>query len=316
MDARDKVAGTALLSLVFTVLSLSGKLALGFSIGSVSMVSQGLFSGFALLSVATALCPFVTRRSSSKGGLLCGRRKREDVIGIAAALVILTATAFVVVHAMRHTLSPDLVGDVRWGIAVMLVSAMVHGALYCVLSSVGSDADSAALLGAARQHRMDTFTSAGVCFSLFAIGAGQVPGPEVDLRWIDTAAAVVMAVIVIEGALDLILKSGCDLLGSGLLCDEAERIQDVVAEFYPHVRGFQHMRSRRSGNFRFIDLHLKADPQLSAEDCESLSTRIADAVRRRFLRTVVTVLVEPCEVNSRIRCHSESLVPEESLGAD
>lgn len=310
LTPREK-ATVAALSLAASVLTISMKLAAAGIIGSVSIAAQAIYSVVTFfVASGTALC-LATSRETSDGEYPFGSRKVGNILTVIEACTVLAASVWIIVHAMKHTLSPDSLGNIQWGIATMLVSAVTSAMVHLVLLRIGREEDSVGLLATAAHNRTDIFSSLGVALTLAVAWAGQDAVAGIDLRWVDTVAAIVIAVLNIEAALDLALVSGRDLLGSGSARDEETRIRQLVACHRPEVRGVQHVRARRAGHFRFVDFRVIADPHMAGEDFRTLRKRVSQSVRDHFRRTRVEVHVARCERTCRGDCAKMCALPEE-----
>jgi divalent metal cation (Fe/Co/Zn/Cd) transporter len=198
----------------------------------------------------------------------------------------------------------------------MLVSAVTSAMVHLVLLRIGREEDSVCLLAAAAHNRIDIFSSLGVALALAVVWVGQDAVAGIELRWIDTVAAIVVAVLNIEVVLDLILAPGKGLWGSATRRDEEEHICDLVAGHRPEIRGVQHVRARSAGHFRFVDFRVIADPRLTGEDCQTLRKKVSQNVRAHFRRTRVEVRVEPCKRGCESECANTcALLEEHGLNA-
>ncbi len=302
---RREKATAAVLSSASSALIVSVKIAVAVTTGSVAVASQSVYSVVTLVSAMITTLSLVSSRSTPEGAYRPAGMKISDVVAVVEAIIILIASAWIIIHAMRHALSSEYLGDLHWGVAAMLVSVVANAMAYLVLTRIGKEEDCGRLLATAGHSRVDMCGSAGVAIALGAIWAGRAAIPSVDLRWVDSVAAIVIAVLNIEAALDLILKSGGNLFGAKLPSEDERRIRDVIASYCPQVRGLRHMRTRRAGLFRFIDFHVMANPHLTAEDFQALRKKLFDSVKTHFCRTSVTVHVEPCAADCEGVCLGE-----------
>ncbi|MGE5238276.1 MAG: cation diffusion facilitator family transporter [Chloroflexota bacterium] len=312
---RGEKATAAVLSSASSALIVSVKIAVAVVTGSVAVASQSVYSVVTLVSAMITTLSLVSSRSEREGDLRPGGVKIRDIVAVVEAIIILVASAWIIVHAVRHALSSDSLGDLHWGVAAMIVSVVANAMAYLVLTRIGKEEDSVGLLATAGHSRVDMYGSAGVAIALAAIWAGRGTVPDVDLRWVDSVAAIVIAVLNIEAALDLILKSGGNLRGARFRSEDEKRIRYVIALHCPQVRGLRHMRTRRAGPFRFIDFHVMANPHLTAEDFQALRKKLFDSVKTHFLRSSVTVHVEPCAADCEGVCLSECFFTEGGMSA-
>jgi ferrous-iron efflux pump FieF len=85
--------------------------------------------------------------------------------------------------------------------------------------------------------------------------------------------------------------------GRGLLdvrLPETERwIRRYLDQQGAPVRGYHHLRTRKSGSTRFVEFHLWVDPQMNVENSHRLGDQIVDGIRAEYPNSRVVVHVEP-----------------------
>ena len=111
--------------------------------------------------------------------------------------------------------------------------------------------------------RTDVFTSVGVMASLALIWAGHRFFPDPNIHWLDPAAALGVAVLIMHAAYRLTVRSARDLMDVQLPPEEEIWIRDLIRAQRPVIHGFHKLRTRKAGNFRFIEFHIKVDPEMS-----------------------------------------------------
>ena len=60
--------------------------------------------------------------------------------------------------------------------------------------------------------------------------------------------------------------------------DEEKWIQNVIAGRQPEVHGYHQLRTRKAGNFRFIEFHIKVDPQMTVEASHGITRELKYAI--------------------------------------
>ncbi len=302
MNAQRQKERVALLSVTSNSILVVMKLVIGLMIGSVSIISEAIHSGvdwlaavIALFSVKTSSLPADTRHPFGHG-------KIENISGTVEALLIFVAAGWIIFEAVKKILNPEPIEDIGWGVGVMLVSAAANLIVSERLFKVGRQTDSVALQADAWHLRTDVYTSAGVTASLAMIWAGSRVFPGLDLHWLDPAAAVGVALLIIKAAYDLTIQSARDLLDVNLPKDEMEWIRGRILERKPLIHGFHRLRTRKSGHFRFVEFHLQVDPQMSVLNSHNITEELSGLIERQYPHTSVTIHVEPCEGNCVDHC--------------
>src|SRR5512136_176164 len=119
-------ASVARLSVISNAALVLLKLAVGLSIGSVSVISEAIHSGVDLLAAIIAL--FAVRISGKPADLHhpFGHGKVENISGTVEALLIFLAAGWIIYEATKKLMNPQPLEEASWGVAVMLVSATAN----------------------------------------------------------------------------------------------------------------------------------------------------------------------------------------------
>jgi cation diffusion facilitator family transporter len=184
----------------------------------------------------------------------------------------------------------------------MLMSCLVNLAVSQRLFTVGKETDSVALEADAWHLRTDVYTSAGVMGSLALIGVGELLFPDYPLSWLDPVAAMAVALLIIKAAYELTVKSGRDLLDAGLPSEEEVQVDEIIRHHQSDIHGFHDLRTRKAGGFRFVEFHMKVNPQMTVEESHHITDAITAPIEAKFPRTRVTIHAEPCDGNCVGKC--------------
>jgi divalent metal cation (Fe/Co/Zn/Cd) transporter len=93
-----------------------------------------------------------------------------------------------------------------------------------------------------------------------------------------------------------------ELLEVSLPQDEQEAIA-IIVNGTPGVRAFHNLRTRRNGNLRVIDLHVKVDGELSVNRSHEITRQIEQRLSETLGEVMTNIHVEPyhghnnCEKN-------------------
>jgi cation diffusion facilitator family transporter len=305
----------ALLSVVSNSALVLFKLVVGFLIGSISVISEAIHSAVDFLA---ALIAFVAVRKSGKPADAdhpFGHGKVENISGTVEAALIFLAAGWIIFEAVKKLRYPEPLDEPGWGVLVMLLSAVVNTVVSHLLFKVGRETDSLALQADALHLRTDVYTSAGVMVGLALIWLGERVFPGTHFHWLDPAAAICVAFLIIKAAYDLTIKSARDLLDESLPPEELDLIRSHIREFAPEVRGFHRLRTRKSGSERFVEFHMLVDADMSVERSHHISDRIMDAIKEHYPDSTVTVHIEPCNGDCLPACVEECLLDDDGRQA-
>ncbi len=292
--ANKRKTSVALLSVASNSLLVLFKLMVGMMIGSVSVISEAIHSSVDLLAALIAM--FAVRKSGKPADEdhPFGHGKFENISGAVEALLIFLAAAWIIFEAAKKLRNPEPLEEASWGAGVMLISVAANIFVSKRLFKVGKETDSIALQADAWHLRTDVYTSLGVMGGLAIIWLGGVFMPGRDLRWVDPAAAIMVALLIVKAAYHLTIESARDLLDVSLPPDEERGIRKHITAFAPTVRGFHRLRTRKSGSYRFVEFHARVDASMSIDESHRIADMMTCAIKQHYPGTTVTIHIEPC----------------------
>jgi len=295
-DAKRNMrkSNAALLSVISNACLVVLKLVVGAMIGSVSVISEAIHSGVDLLAAVIAF--FAVRKSSKPADEdhPFGHGKVENISGTIEALLIFLAAVWIIFEAVKKLQSPEPLDDAWLGVVVMLISVMANIFVSKNLFLVGKETDSIALMADAWHLRTDIYTSLGVFSGLAVIFAGGIVLPGADLRWVDPAVAIGVALLIIRAAYHLTVESARDLVDVGLPPEEVDDIRRHIRAFAPTIRGFHRLRTRKAGPSRFVEFHIRVDASMSVDESHRITDMITCSIKQHYPGTTVTIHIEPC----------------------
>jgi len=286
------------------------KVIVGVLIGSVSIISEAIHSGMDLLAAMIAMFSVKTSSVPADDRHPFGHGKIENISGFVEALLIFIAAFWIVFEALKKLNSSQIIEYAGWGVVVMFFSSGVNYIVSRKLFQVGKEADSIALQADAWHLRTDVYTSAGVMAGLSIIWIGHEFFPASDIRWIDPVAALFVAVLILHTAYNLTVRSIRDLLDVKLPPEEEDCIRNIISH-QSAINGFHHLRTRRAGNVRFVEFHIKVDPQMSVLDSHNITTGLEQKIKQKFPESAINIHIEPCDGECEDICAAGCLLPEE-----
>ena len=286
IDEKVKVARLSIASnLILTV----GKLAVGFSMQSISVISEALHSGLDLIA---ALITFYSVKKSSKPADHShpyGHGKYENLASIIEALLIVLAAAIIVKQAIPKLSGQTEIYSLDLGLGVMGISALVNFIVSSKLMSVAKATDSPALSADAWHLRTDVYTSLGVFTGILAI---KLTGITI----IDPLVAIAVAGLILKAAWDLIKESMGSMLDASLPEEEEEIIHQVLERYSDKYLEYHRLRTRKSGPQRHIDLHMVVPKCSVIIKSHLLCDQIEEELKAMLPHMEeVLIHIEPCE---------------------
>ena len=285
---KEKTARLSVLSNTCLVLM---KFVVGFSIGSVSIISEAIHSAMDLIAAVIAF--FSVRKSAEPPDAAhsFGHGKFEDISGLIEALLIFIAAILIIREALIKLLgepsehfTPDLL---IYGIAVMGISALVNWYVSHRLMKVAKQTESIALESDAWHLRTDVYTSLGVFCGLILI---RLTGITI----FDPLFALGVAVVIMKAAYDLTVRSFADLIDHSLPDKDEKRIEDIICDHAGDYAGFHDLRTRRSGPEIFIEFHLVVPGDVTVYRSHDLADHLESDLKIEYPRANITIHIEPC----------------------
>lgn len=302
MTGQHSKERVALLSVVSNTTLVVFKLVVGLLIGSVSIISEAIHSAVDLLAACIALFSVKVSSHPADERHPFGHGKIENISGTVEALLIFVAAVWIVVESIDKLMHPKPLETVGWGVLVMGLSAGVNLLVSRRLFKVGEATDSMALKADAWHLRTDVYTSAGVMLGLAAIMLGRRFWPAANLHWIDPVAAIGVAILITKAAYDLTRQAAKDLLDVSLPVEENDWIVGQIVAFRPRILGYHRLRTRKAGQFRFVEFHLLVEAEMSVQDSHALADELVGQIKAKFADATVTIHIEPCVGNCETYC--------------
>lgn len=292
---QDRKIKAARLSVISNTALVVLKLIVGLIIGSVSIISEAVHSGVDLVAAGIALFSVRTSSIPADEEHPFGHGKVENISGTIEALLIFVASIWIIYEAIEKLIHPQPIEFVGWGIAVMLISTVTNILVSEKLFKVAKETDSVALHADAMHLRADVFTSVGVTGGLALIWFGHLFFPKLNIQWLDPVAALGVAILIIHAAYKLTVQAARDLMDVQLPKDEEEWIRDLIRANQSVIHGFHKLRTRKSGHDRFIEFHIKMDPEMSVGDSHRITDELSSGIKEHLPNSSVIIHTEPCD---------------------
>lgn len=278
---------TARLSVISNTLLVLVKLFVGITSGAVSIISEAAHSTMDLIA---ALVAYIAVKKSSKPPdeqHAYGHGKIENLSAAFEAVLIVLAALWIVYESVDKITKPHAPEYLEYGLLVMALSVVVN---YCVsnrLYYVARLTGSHALEADALHLKADIWTSVGVFIGLAIM-------KFTGAYWLDPVIAIAVAVIVFKAGFNMTMKSIYELTDVSLPLEEEEAIRTIVHS-HPAVIAFHQLRTRRSGSFRLIDMHLVLMKDMHLDKAHAVCDEIESLIKKEFHPCDVIIHLEPCD---------------------
>jgi cation diffusion facilitator family transporter len=150
---------------------------------------------------------------------------------------------------------------------------------------------SIALEGDARHLITDVWTSAGV-----VVGIGLVA--FTGWQWLDPAVAIGVALNILREGAALMWKSSQGLMDEALEPEVMAQIEETLEAFKHHTIRFDHISSRRSGQRRFVDLHMHMPASWTLGRAAAVRASVEQALMSAVPGLRATIQLLPSDVEA------------------
>jgi cation diffusion facilitator family transporter len=241
---------------------------------SVGLLSDAMESFVNLASAIFALVMVTIAQRPADDDHPYGHHKAEYFSSGFEGILIIAAALGIVWAASHRIFSPRPIQSVGWGLALSVVSSALNGLLAWVMFGASRAHRSIALEADARHLVTDVWTSAGV-----VVGIGAVAWT--GWLWLDPLVAIGVALNILKEGFSLLWRSSQGLMDEALEPEIQQRIHQTLARFdQPDLR-FDHVITRRSGQRRFVDLHLHMPSSMTLGKAGPARQHTVAAGRRR-----------------------------------
>ncbi len=285
MDIKQKASIFA--AAMALVLALS-KFAAGLFSGSMAVVSSGLDS---LLDVFMSAMNFFAIRKASEPAddeHRYGHGKAEDLAGALQSLVIVISGSVIIFRAVQVFILRNVISYSFFDILVMCLSLAFSFVISTVLKRIGNRTDSNALRADALHYTSDLYSNTGV---IIAIVLTYYTG----ITAFDLIFAVIIGLVIIFSAVKIFRASLAGIMDARLSDDIERDIREIINGMPFPSAGFHKLRTRHSGNRKYIDFHLLACRKLHIDEAHTLSHQIEGQIKKRISHADIIVHIEPCE---------------------
>lgn len=286
MFTENRKLRVAALSIASNTTLIILKIIAGILSGSISIISEAIHSGMDLVA---AIIAFLSVRMSSKPADQkhpYGHGKIENVSGVIEGLLIFVAAFLIILEAVKKIINPVEVSDTTVAIIVMLFSGAVNTFVSRKLYKTAKEEDSIALEADALHLKTDVYTSLGVGVGLLLI---KITG----FTALDPIVAIIVALFIIKEAWELCKSAFGPLLDTKLSDDDEARIRATMEKYSDKILDYHQLRTRKSGNTKYIDFHLTVSEELTVKESHQLSDEMERELEAALKNTSISIHFEP-----------------------
>lgn len=259
--------------------------------GSVGLLSDAMESIVNLASAAFALLMVRIAHLPADESHPYGHHKAEYFSSGFEGLLIIVAALGIIWAAVQRLLHPQGLEQLGLGLGLSVLSSALNGVLAWAMLQSARQHRSMALEADARHLFTDVWTSAGV-----VVGVGLVA--FTGWLWLDPAVAIGVALNIVREGAHLMWRSSQGLMDRALEPEVMEVVQKTLAQFeHPAIR-FDHVTSRRSGQRRFVDMHMHMPAGWTLRRAAALRSSVEQALMSAVPGLRATIQLLPSDVEA------------------
>ncbi len=286
MSVVNKKVKVATLSILSNSVLIVLKVVAGILSGSVSIISEAIHSGMDL--VAAVIAFFSVRMSSKPADKKhpYGHGKIENVSGVVEGLLIFLAAGLIIAEAVKKLFNPSEISSATVAAIVMIFSGVVNFIVSRILYKTAKEEDSIALEADSLHLKTDVYTSLGV-------GAGILLIKITGIALFDPIIAILVACLIVKEAWVLCRNAFGPLMDTKLSDEDESRIREIMDMFKHDILDYHELRTRKSGNMKYIDFHMTVKEGITVKESHCLSDRIEQELEKALKNTSISIHFEP-----------------------
>lgn len=261
------------------------KLAVWLASGSVALLASLADSGLDL--VASLGTFFAVRYAMAPADQehRFGHGKAEAFASLVQAGLVFASAALIAREAIGDLVTPHPLADQNWAIVVMVVSTVLTALLLAAQSRVLKQTASVAVSGDRAHYAADLASNV---IALVGIGASAWLGHNS----LDAAAALVIAALLLWGAVGVFREASAQLMDHELPDAERAKIVRLMTKD-PRLTDVHQLRTRASGPFVHMQMHVDLDPQLTLEAAHQVIVAAEKRVLEVFPSADIIIHADP-----------------------
>ncbi len=287
-NSRRKIV-TATLSLSLAVFLSLIKFVFAYLTGSLGILSSAIdnigdiaMSSVSLMSIRKSAEPPDKSHPYGHGKI--------ETLAAAFQVTIITIIGIgIIAESLRRYINGRVLSNPDAGIGIMVVSVVASFIAAKMITKVGEETDSAALMADAVHFKTDVYSGSGIVIALLLVRT-------TGIALFDTLAGLVVGVLVIKAAVPLLRGVLDDLSDRELPEEVLARINEIIDNHRPMVVDVHAMRTRKAGSMKHIDFHLVVCKLSNVQEAHRLAEHLEMEIEEALGEAHVITHIDPCDV--------------------
>ncbi|HIE8828029.1 cation diffusion facilitator family transporter [Klebsiella sp. JB_Kp018] len=249
--------------------------------GSQGLIADGIHSFSDLVADYVVLIANKKSRKPSDSDHHYGHWRYENGASMLLGMMLLAVGAGMIWSSASKLMHPEKISDIHVAaLWIALIALVIKESLFRYMLNVALRVKSSLLVANAWHARSDAASSVVVSVGII----GTLAGYPV----FDPVAALVVGAVILRTGYKFTSDAMHDLMDRSAGPDKEQEIQALLLST-PGVEGLHDLRTRKAGDFIFVDVHLEVSDQLSVKEGHN----IAKTARERVMQNddVLNVMV-------------------------
>jgi ferrous-iron efflux pump FieF len=215
-----------------------------------------------------------------------GHGKAEPLAGLVQAAFIAGSAIFLIFHAIDRLRLAQPLERVGVGVGVMILAIVMTLILLAIQRYVIHKTDSTAIRADSLHYATDLLTNVSILLALYLTTLGWT--------WADPVFAIAVAIYIFYSAFHIGHDSFQQLMDRELPADILEKIL-ATAMSHIEVTGTHELRTRQSGQTRFVQLHLELDEEMSLKRAHEIADEVEAEIKAFLPGAEVLIHQDPAD---------------------
>ena len=278
-------------SVAVAIITITLKTLAWYITDSVGLLSDAMESFVNLASAIFALMMVTIAQRPADEDHPYGHHKAEYFSSGFEGILIIAAAIGIIWAAGHRLFDPQPLQAVGWGLALSVISSALNGGLAWLMFRTAKVHRSIALEADARHLVTDVWTSVGVVVGIAAVAIS-------GWLWLDAIVAIGVALNILREGFHLMWRSSQGLMDEAVEPEVLGEIQKALDGFTHHTIRFDHLTTRRSGQRRFVDLHMHMPASWSLGRAAALRTSVEQALMSAVPGLRASIQLLPSDVEA------------------
>ena len=275
----------ALISIAAYILVSAMKLVVGNLANSEALRADGLNNFTDILASVAVLIGLRIAQKPADADHRYGHWKAENVASLVTSFIMLLVGMQVLYSSIlsvinKKTEAPDITAAI-----VGIISAIVMYGVYFFNKRLSEEVKSPGLMAAAKDNRSDAWTSIGTAIAVFAA--------SFNLGWLDSTAAIVVALLILKTAVD-IFKESVFSLSDGFDQTQLNQYNEAISQI-KQVQAVKSIKGRSYGASVYLDVTITMKPDLTVKESHDITDQIEKLLQNKFQIFETDIHVEPSD---------------------